>query len=117
VTTRTIRFYEEKGYVQPLREGSKRLFSAADRVRIQLILRGKRIGLSLQESVEVIDMYDPKHNNTDQLHSLQATIQARRTLLEQQQTDIKELLEGLAEVETLCEQALQKAGTGNQALG
>jgi len=109
VTTRTIRFYEEKGYIHPLREGNKRLFSAADRVRIQLIMRGKRIGLSLQECVEVIDMYDPKHNNADQLHSLKATVQERRALLERQQTDINDMLEGLAEVEALCEQALKNA--------
>ena len=109
VTTRTIRFYEEKGYIQPLREGNRRLFSAADRVRIQLILRGKRIGLSLQESVEVIDMYDPKHNNAEQLHSLRLTVQERRALLERQQKDINDMLDGLAEVEAMCEQALQNA--------
>ena len=49
VTTRTIRFYEEKGLITPLREGQKRLYSPADRVRIKLILRGKRIGMTLQE--------------------------------------------------------------------
>ena len=109
VTTRTIRFYEEKGYVHPHRDGQRRVFSAADRVRIQLILRGKRIGLSLQESVEVIDMYDPKHNNEDQLHSLQATVRERRASLEQQQADIADMLKGLAEVDALCEQALTDA--------
>ncbi|HEY7776220.1 MAG TPA: MerR family transcriptional regulator, partial [Kineobactrum sp.] len=67
MTTRTIRFYEEKGLVHPRREGQKRLYSPADRVRIKLILRGKRIGMSLEESVEVIDMYDPEHNNREQL--------------------------------------------------
>ena len=70
VTTRTIRFYEEKGLVQPLRDGQKRLYTPADRVRIKLILRGKRIGMSLQESVDLIDMYDPSRNNTQQLNSL-----------------------------------------------
>lgn len=109
VTTRTIRFYEEKGYVSPRRDGQKRLFSAADRVRIQLILRGKRIGLSLQECVEVIDMYDPKHNNEEQLHSLKETVQERRTLLKQQQADIADMLNGLAEIEALCERALKGA--------
>ena len=117
VTTRTIRFYEEKGYIHPQREGNKRLFSAADRVRIQLILRGKRIGLSLQECVEVIDMYDPMHNNADQLHSLKATVQERRALLERQQTDINDMLQGLAEVEALCEQALKNAEADNTQHG
>jgi DNA-binding transcriptional MerR regulator len=84
VTTRTIRFYEEKGLVQPLREGQKRLYSPADRVRIKLILRGKRIGMTLQESVELIDMYDPARNNTQQLNSLISTVSERRAALMQQ---------------------------------
>ena len=70
VTTRTIRFYEEKGLISPRREGQKRLYTTADRVRIKLILRGKRIGMTLQECVDFIDMYDPEHNNAEQLHSL-----------------------------------------------
>ncbi|QIB66179.1 MerR family transcriptional regulator [Kineobactrum salinum] len=106
VTTRTIRFYEEKGLIHPRREGQKRLYSAADRVRIKLILRGKRIGLSLQESVEVIDMYDPEHNNREQLHSLINTVGEKRARLLRQQRDIEEMLRGLDEVQQLCEQAL-----------
>ncbi|MBE9539784.1 MAG: MerR family DNA-binding transcriptional regulator [Proteobacteria bacterium] len=106
VTTRTMRFYEEKGLISPRREGQKRVYSSADRVRIKLILRGKRIGMSLAECVEVIDMYDPGHNNADQLHSLINTVQNRRQLLEQQKQDIDEMLAGLAEVQNLCESAL-----------
>ena len=108
VTTRTIRFYEEKGLIQPLRDGQKRLYTPADRVRIKLILRGKRIGMSLQESVDVIDMYDPSRNNTQQLNSLIKTVQARRATLEQQKKDIDDMLSGLDEVQTLCEKALGK---------
>ncbi len=110
VTTRTIRFYEEKGLVSPRREGQKRLYSHADRVRIKLILRGKRIGMTLDESVEVIDMYDPEHNNTDQLHSLIKRVQEKRERLLQQQRDINEMLQGLDEVQSLCEQSLARAG-------
>ena len=108
VTTRTIRFYEEKGLIHPLREGQKRLYTPADRVRIKLILRGKRIGMTLQESVEVIDMYDPQRNNTGQLQSLLNTVSARRVSLLQQKTDIDDMLAGLDEVQALCEQALGK---------
>lgn len=108
VTTRTIRFYEEKGLVQPLREGQKRLYSPADRVRIKLILRGKRIGMTLQESVELIDMYDPARNNTQQLNSLINTVSERRATLLQQKKDIDEMLAGLDEVQQLCEKALGK---------
>ncbi len=110
VTTRTIRFYEEKGLVSPRREGQKRLYNNADRVRIKLILRGKRIGMTLDESVEVIDMYDPEHNNTDQLHSLINRVQEKRERLLQQQRDINDMLQGLDEVQALCEQSLADAG-------
>jgi DNA-binding transcriptional MerR regulator len=108
VTTRTIRFYEEKGLVQPVREGQKRLYTAADRVRIKLILRGKRIGMTLKETVEVIDLYDPKRNNAEQLLSLINTISVRRARLLQQKDDIDDMLTGLNEVLRLCEKALGK---------
>jgi len=108
VTTRAIRFYEEKGLVQPLREGQRRVYTAADRVRIKLILRGKRIGMTLQESVEVIDLYDPQRNNTEQLLSLINTISGRQARLLQQKDDIDDMLTGLSEVLGLCEKALGK---------
>ena len=108
VTTRAIRFYEEKGLVQPLREGQRRVYTAADRVRIKLILRGKRIGMTLQESVEVIDLYDPLRNNTEQLLSLINTISGRQARLLQQKDDIDDMLTGLSEVLGLCEKALGK---------
>lgn len=107
VTTRTMRFYEEKGLVSPRREGQKRLYTSADRVRIKLILRGKRIGMSLDECVEVIDMYDPEHNNSDQLHSLIDKINFRRELLQQQKKDIDDMLLGLEDVKVTCENALK----------
>jgi DNA-binding transcriptional MerR regulator len=106
ITTRTIRFYEEKGLVTPLRDGQRRLFTPADRVRIKLILRGKRIGMTLQECVEFIDMYDPGHNNEDQLHSLIEDVKRRRERLLQQRQDIDDMLAGLDEVQSLCEASL-----------
>ena len=112
VTTRTIRFYEEKGLVNPRREGQRRIYCAADRVRIKLILRGKRIGMSLAECVEIIDMYDPEHNSRDQLQSLLQRVRERREHLEQQRRDIDEMLAGLDEVQSLCQRALNgKAAT------
>jgi len=106
VSTRTMRFYEEKGLVSPLREGQKRLYSSADRVRIKLILRGKRIGMTLQECVEFIDMYDPEHNNAEQLQSLVEDVKGRRERLLQQKKDIDDMLAGLVEVQALCEASL-----------
>ena len=116
VTTRTIRFYEEKGLVTPLREGRKRLFSPADRVRIKLILRGKRIGMTLNECVDFIDMYDPGHNNAEQLHSLIDNVKKRRARLVQQREDIEDMLTGLDEVQDLCEASLVAAATDKPKL-
>jgi len=117
VSTRTMRFYEEKGLVSPLREGQKRLYSSADRVRIKLILRGKRIGMTLQECVEFIDMYDPEHNNAEQLQSLVEDVKGRRERLLQQKKDIDDMLAGLDEVQDLCEASLaasrRKRATAN----
>ena len=113
VTTRTIRFYEEKGMISPLRDGLKRLYSSADRVRIKLILRGKRIGMPLQECVDVIDMYDPEHNNAEQLHSLINKVKERREQLLQQKRDIDDMLTGLDEVQSLCKQSLASKVASN----
>jgi DNA-binding transcriptional MerR regulator len=107
-TARTIRFYEEKGLIHPLREGQHRLYSSSDRTRLKLILRGKRIGLSLEECREIIDMYDPMSNNSQQLQRLLAKIEQRRYQLEQQLNDIKATLQDLAEVERKAQSALSE---------
>jgi DNA-binding transcriptional MerR regulator len=78
-------------------------------VRIKLILRGKRIGMTLQECVDFIDMYDPGHNNDDQLNSLIDDVKHRREKLQQQKKDIDDMLSGLDEVQALCEAALARA--------
>lgn len=117
VTTRTIRFYEEKGLITPLRDGNKRVYTPADRVRIKLILRGKRIGMTLQESVELIDLYEPQNNNSAQLQRLLDRIDERRATLRQQQQDIEDMLRGLDEVQSLCERTLanQQASNGRKS--
>ena len=106
VTTRTIRFYEEKGLISPRRAGHRRLYSPADRVRIKLILRGRRIGMTLRECVGFIDMYDPEHDNAEQLRALLADIKQRRENLLQRKRDIDAMLAGLDEVQDLCESSL-----------
>ena len=116
ITTRTIRFYEEQGLLSPRREGQKRIYSPADRVRIRLILRGKRIGMSLKESAEVIDMYNPGDNN-DQLHALLANLDERQDRLLQQKRDIDDMLAGLDEVRQLCRKALRDNHTGAPVQG
>ena len=107
ITPRAIRFYEEKGMLRPAREGQKRLFSNADRVRLQLILRGKRCGLTLEESKDIIGMYEHGQNNAEQLHSLLGKIAERRTILQAQLADIRDMMQELDTVQASCEQALQ----------
>ena len=87
VTTRTIRFYEEKGLLAPQREGQQRRYSAADRTCLRLILRGRRLGFSLDESAEIIGMYGSPGNNRKQLEALRGKIAEKRHGLLQQQAD------------------------------
>ncbi len=102
VTTRTIRFYEGEGLISPARRGQTRLFSPRDRVRLKLILRGKRLGFSLGEIREIIDLYDAAPGEFGQLRFFLGKIAGRRAMLERQQADIAETLEELAEVERRC---------------
>ena len=93
VTTRTIRFYEEKGLLAPQRDGQHRRFSAADRTRLRLILRGKRLGFSLDESADIIGMYGSTGNNLNQLQALMDKIAEKRRGLIEQQRDLEAMLE------------------------
>jgi|TARA_B110000483_G_scaffold218765_1_gene272357 DNA-binding transcriptional MerR regulator len=110
VTTRTMRHYEEIGLLIPSRRGQTRVYSSADRTRLRLILRGKRLGLSLEDSRQIIDMYEPGKTNIDQLNSLIAAIRQQRTKLEQQLEDINNLLKDLNKAETDCLKALKSNG-------
>jgi DNA-binding transcriptional MerR regulator len=95
VTTRTIRFYEEKGLLNPTRDGQRRIYGPADRTRLRLILRGKRLGFSLEESADIIRMYGTPGSNQRQLRALLERIRARRENLLQQQRDLEALLREL----------------------
>ena len=111
VTTRTIRFYEEKGLLSPRREGTRRIYSPADRTRLRLILRGKRLGLSLDESAEIIRLYGSPGKNRRQLELLIRKIRERRDVLRRQQRDLESMLKELADAESKCRDAL--AGLGS----
>lgn len=108
VTTRTIRFYEESGLLSPERDGQTRLYSDADRVKLKLILRGKRLGFSLSESRELIEMYDPDSDNRHQINALLDKIQKRREHLEAQLRDIQIMQDELDEAEAKCREALNE---------
>src|SRR5687767_15607357 len=84
VTTRTIRHYEHEGLLNPAREGTARIFSSRDRIRLKLALRGKRLGFSLQEIKELFDLYDVSKDHHYQLEAFLAKLETRKALLEQQ---------------------------------
>ena len=106
ITTRAIRFYEEQGLVSPERRGQERIYSARDKVSLKLVLRGKRIGFSLAECRELIELYDPSSGNLKQLRSMLAKIGERRVQLEQQLLDIQQMQLELDTAQERCEQAL-----------
>ena len=114
VTTRTIRFYEAEGLIAPTRRGQHRIFSPRDRVRLRLILRGKRLGFSLGEIREIIDLYDRAPGEAGQLRFFLGKIRERRADLERQRTDIAETLAELAEVETRCLEQLGRVARGRR---
>ena len=115
ITTRTIRFYEEKGLLAPSRNGQQRIYSAADRVRLKLILRGKRLGFTLEESRDLIDMYDPVHGNVEQLQRLIQKIEHKEALLQRQLRDIAGMQQDLDAVRQRCYQTLQSRAGPSQA--
>jgi DNA-binding transcriptional MerR regulator len=108
VTLRTIRFYEDRGLVSPERRGTTRVFHPRDRVRLALILRGKRLGFSLDEISTIVDMYDAEPGEAGQLRYLLEQIDVRRTELEQRRKDIEETLAELADVERRCREDLER---------
>jgi len=89
VTPRAIRFYEDQGLISPRREGQRRVYAPRDRTRLKLTLRGKRLGLSLSEIRELIDMYEPGRDARPQLERFLAVLEAHKKDLIQQRADIE----------------------------
>ena len=103
VTPRTLRFYEQKGILKPVRRGRTRVYSERDKTRLKLALRGKRIGFSLNECLEIINMYDssPSAENLQLLH-LCRKIREHRVQLISKMKDIEETLGAMDDVEEQC---------------
>ena len=99
VTTRTIRFYEDQGLLSPMRKNTVRVYNDRDRVRLQLILRGKRLGFSLAELNETLKLYDTTPDKKIQLEYVLNTIERHRSELKQKQQDIKRTLADMKKVE------------------
>ena len=106
VTSRALRLYEESDLLAPKREGTKRIYSERDRVRLRLILRAKRLGWSLAEVKEVFDLYDSSHGEEGQLVLLLEKLKERRKFLKMQQQDIENSLEDLENIAANAEAAL-----------
>ncbi len=107
VTTRSIRFYEDQGLLKPRRRGQTRIFSTKDRVRLKLILRGKRMGFTLAETKELFDLWDETlTGNEKQLLKMLEILEARRAQLEQQKNDIAQAEMEMDTAEARCREAL-----------
>ena len=112
VTTRAIRFYEDEGMIAPRREGQRRVFGPRERTRLKLILRGRRLGFSLAEVREIIDLYDAPAGEAGQLNLLLDKIAARRAELEAKRRDLEASLSDLDGVARNCRKRLKQLKNG-----
>ena len=113
ITPRSIRFYEEQDLLSPERTGQTRIYCNKDRVRLKLILRGKRLGFSLAEIKNLFELYDSNANSMLQLEAMLQMTEQKRAILRQQLDDIQMLMNELDEVEKRCRDELadlQKRG-------
>ena len=106
VTPRTIRFYEAEGLIAPLRAGQRRIYRPRDRVRLKLILRGKRLGFSLREIAEIIDLYDAPPGEAGQLRALLPQFAEKRADLAAKRADIEAAIAHLEGIEADCRRRL-----------
>lgn len=107
LTTRAIRFYEDRGLLNPSRRGRTRIYAGRDRIRLRLIQRGKRLGFSLDEISQILDMYEADSGEVGQLSFFLDRIQQRRQTLNQQRRDIDQTLADLDNIETQCRTRLR----------
>jgi DNA-binding transcriptional MerR regulator len=110
VTARTIRFYEDKDLISPRRAGNNRVYTLRDRARMILILRGKKLGFSLREIKEYLDLYDADPTHAKQLRLLLKAVRDRMAQLEDQRVALDEALGELRDVEAQTHHALEALG-------
>ena len=108
VTPRAIRFYEDQGLLAPRRDGQRRIYTPRDRTRLKLTLRGKRLGLTLAEIRELIDMYEPGRDERPQLERFRQVLENHRKSLVQQRADIEAQLAEIQTFEKRLHQQLKK---------
>lgn len=115
VSTRTIRFYEDEGLIRPLRRGRTRLFRPSDRVLLEQILRGKRLGFSIAEIAEIIALYKAPTGERGQLETLLDRIAGKREVLEGKRRDLAETLAEMDRAETLVRERMETIGLDAEA--
>ena len=108
ITTRSIRFYEDQGLISPERNGQTRIYSKRDKVRLKLILRGKRLGFTLAETGRLFELYDADKSSAKQLVTMLDLISEKKADLSQQMDDIKVVLMELVTAERRCRDTLSK---------
>ena len=108
ITTRAIRFYEDQGLLAPERQGRRRIYNRRDRIRLKLTLRGKRLGLSLNEIKEILDLFDTPKGEQRQLSHFLSVLNRHRAHLEQQQRDIEAVLIEIDQARHECMTLLEK---------
>jgi DNA-binding transcriptional MerR regulator len=108
VTHRTVRHYEDLGLISPERRGQQRVYHRRDRTRLNLILRGKRLGFPLEEIRTIIDLYDAPRGRASQLEYVLAQIDDRRADLEQRRRDLDDALKELDAFESSCRDDLAR---------
>ena len=108
ITSRTLRVYEEESLLDPAREGTRRIYNERNRVRLRLILRGKRLGWSLSEIRESFDLYDSSLGEQAQLELMLSKLEQRRETLIAQRDDIDSALRDLEQVESNARQSLRE---------
>jgi len=108
ITTRSIRFYEDQGLIFPARKGQTRIYNQRDRVRLKLILRGKRLGFSLAETGRLFELYDADRSSAKQLATMMDIIEHKKSELNQQLDDIKAVLIELNDLEDNCLKTLKQ---------
>lgn len=106
ITTRSIRFYEDQGLITPRRNGQTRIYSKRDKVRLKLILRGKRLGFTLAETGRLFELYDADKSSAKQLVTMLDLIEEKKAHLNQQMDDIKVVLMELVTAEKRCRETL-----------
>lgn len=109
ISTRTIRFYESKGLIQPERLGATRVFRRRDRARLILILRGKRLGFSLRDIAEYLSLYDADETRTAQVQLLIGKVDERLAMLRAQRDDLDTTIAELTEIRDLADARLKQS--------